>query len=207
MARPIKKGVDYFPHDVHASSDELLEELQSVYKNDGYAAYFKLVERIYEKGGKLFILNQEKMQFYANKCNIFDVILFEKMINFMVEIKLFKNMPWQRKKCLTSDRIIRTMEDIRIKRDKDKNRYKKKVSDLVSEAEMGVETRQSKVNKSKLNKTKLNTPPGNHGEISMEKEVENFKNILKWDDQKIKENFLERGFNEVDIDRVMGRKF
>lgn len=47
MARPIKEGMDYFPHDTDASSDEKIELLTGIYGNDGYAFYFIMLERIY----------------------------------------------------------------------------------------------------------------------------------------------------------------
>lgn len=52
MARPIKEGLDYFPHDTDASTqDDKIETLEASYGNDGYATYFKLLERIYRNGG------------------------------------------------------------------------------------------------------------------------------------------------------------
>lgn len=47
MARPLKEGMDYFPHDTDAVNDEKIEALRSLYGNDGYAFYFIMLERIY----------------------------------------------------------------------------------------------------------------------------------------------------------------
>jgi len=47
MARPQKTGMDYFPHDTDATTDEKIEILRALYGNDGYAFYFIILERIY----------------------------------------------------------------------------------------------------------------------------------------------------------------
>ena len=47
MARPIKEGMDYFPHDTDATNDEKIEALRALHGNDGYAFYFIILERIY----------------------------------------------------------------------------------------------------------------------------------------------------------------
>jgi hypothetical protein len=46
LARPKKIGVDYFPHDVTASSSRTIFTLESKFGNDGYAFWFKLLEII-----------------------------------------------------------------------------------------------------------------------------------------------------------------
>lgn len=46
MARPQKQTVDYFPHDANASEGDTLTILQSRFGNDGYAFWFKLLEKI-----------------------------------------------------------------------------------------------------------------------------------------------------------------
>lgn len=47
MARPLKLGLDYFPHDTDSVNDEKIEALRMLFGNDGYAFYFILLERIY----------------------------------------------------------------------------------------------------------------------------------------------------------------
>lgn len=44
MGRLPKKGVDYFSHDVNASSSPTLFVIESQFGNDGYAFWFKLLE-------------------------------------------------------------------------------------------------------------------------------------------------------------------
>jgi len=46
MARQHKQTVDYFPHDAKASEGDTLTILQSRFGNDGYAFWFKLLEKI-----------------------------------------------------------------------------------------------------------------------------------------------------------------
>lgn len=46
MARPQKQTVDYFPHDAKASEGDTLTILQSRFGNDGYAFWFKLLEKV-----------------------------------------------------------------------------------------------------------------------------------------------------------------
>jgi hypothetical protein len=68
MARPPKSGLDYFPHDTDASSDDKLEALQLLYGNDGYAFYFKLCERFYNsENAELNISDAKTIQILCRK--------------------------------------------------------------------------------------------------------------------------------------------
>ena len=46
MARPIKHTVDYFSHDADASEGKTLTILENNFGLEGYAAWFKLLERL-----------------------------------------------------------------------------------------------------------------------------------------------------------------
>lgn len=46
MGRPSKNTVDYFPHDARASDGDTLTILDGQFGNDGYAFWFKLLERL-----------------------------------------------------------------------------------------------------------------------------------------------------------------
>lgn len=46
MPRPIRNKVDYFPHDANASDSDTLTILQGRFGNDGYAFWFRLLEKL-----------------------------------------------------------------------------------------------------------------------------------------------------------------
>src|SRR3990170_6824097 len=80
MARPIKTGLDYFPHDTDALSDEKIQSLKVLYRNDGYAFYFITLERIYRTtNGELDIKSEDEKKILAKAIGIslkkFDMIL------------------------------------------------------------------------------------------------------------------------------------
>ena len=47
MARPLKAGLNYFPHDTDAVNDDKLQSLMALHGAEGYAFYFILLERIF----------------------------------------------------------------------------------------------------------------------------------------------------------------
>ena len=51
MARPIKKGLDYFPFDTDIFENIQVRKLKSRYKSLGFLAYFTLLCDIYKKEG------------------------------------------------------------------------------------------------------------------------------------------------------------
>ncbi len=81
MARPHKKGLDYFPHDTDAVNDEKIEALRALYGNDGYAFYFILLERIYRtENVELDIKTEQMKRILAKKIQI-SKQKFEKMLS------------------------------------------------------------------------------------------------------------------------------
>ena len=51
MARPQKQTVDYFPHDAYASQGDTLTILQGKWGNNGYAFWFRLLEKLSSTDG------------------------------------------------------------------------------------------------------------------------------------------------------------
>lgn len=199
MARPQKEGLDYFPHDVHLSIDEKIEDLEAVYKNDGYAVYLKLLERIYLKGGMINISVAETRQKYARKFHIDDFKKFDEMIDLMAKLGLFNEKLWKRSKVLTSEGVKKRMQPVIEKRVLMKERYAKRIS--------ASETKQKrhKVKESKEKKSKEKNIPPEKPPISSE-EIQHLKD-LQWSDQKIKDHFIGRGYPEAEIDVAMGKRF
>lgn len=160
MARPIKNGMDYFPHDTDASSDEKLEALRSLYKNDGYAFYFILLERIYRsENGELSIENEAVFKLLLRRIGVSHT-KFTKMLQTSFELNLFNKEKFENEKVITSNGIKRRASSIETERERKRKQYKSKKNtgemEEISEVSPGVfpgetsgETPQSKEKQSK----------------------------------------------------------
>jgi len=139
MTRPLKEGLDYFPHDVDASTDEKIEVLTSLYGNDGYAFYFIMLERIYRNTGCFIdISNEEKKQeifLILSKKMRLSLKTFKKILETALEYNLFDRALYQQGKI--SSEAIQKRAAIVFKKRKDMQlRYMSKTGKtLVSDAE------------------------------------------------------------------------
>jgi len=115
MARPLKTGIDYFQHDTSMSSDEKIEALESIYKNDGYAVYCKILERIYRNRGELDLTDPVQHLSIAKKCNV-SADKFDKIIEDAVRFKLFDPDVWATDHRLSSARIERQIDMVESER-------------------------------------------------------------------------------------------
>ena len=71
MARPQKDIVSYFPHDANACTGDTLTVLQSRFGNDGYAFWFKLLEKLAStEGHYIDCRNPTKWQLLLAKTGI-----------------------------------------------------------------------------------------------------------------------------------------
>lgn len=132
MARPQKKGLDYFPHDTDMSDGQEMAKIEAVYGNDGYAVYNKILEKIYKNGFKIFISDEATLTYYSKKCNINDNKKLEEIINFLVIEKFFDKKLWEGARMLTSSRIKKTFKVVSNKRVKSKEYQKKKVIEAIT---------------------------------------------------------------------------
>jgi hypothetical protein len=155
MARPQKSGMDYFPHDTDALTDEKIESLRMLYGNDGYAFYFIMLERIYRtEHFELDVSDAETRQILSRKIGVSDD-LFEKMLNTAINRKCFDREIYEERKCLTSIGIKKRANVVVEKRIKSKRDYENKVSATETTQETPTETQQ-KVHKGKESKNKGN---------------------------------------------------
>lgn len=126
MARPRKIGLDYFPHDTNACADEKIELLEEKFGNDGYAAFFKLLEGAHKhRAGILDLQDIEVMGLYARRCRMVPDRLIE-IIDYAVERGLFDKSAWA-DRLLTSDRIKENLKHVTRQRiqDETKENYTK----------------------------------------------------------------------------------
>lgn len=142
MARPQKCGMDYFPHDTDALTDEKIEALRMLYGNDGYAFYFIMLERIYRtEHFELDVSDAETIQILCKKLNVTEE-LFNKMLSTALKRGCFDNDYYQKEKKLTSIGIKRRASVVIEKRIKSKDDYIKKVSATETTQETPTETEQ-----------------------------------------------------------------
>jgi hypothetical protein len=156
MARPLKRGLDYFPHDTDAMNDEKIEIMQLLYGNDGYAFYFKMLERIYRSADlTLDVSDAETRLVMIKKCNV-DEERFDKMVSTALRQGLFDVETYEQTGQLTSKGILKRSEMVTKKRENMRERYSSKVSASETREETMSETQQTKQKETKQNKTKQN---------------------------------------------------
>lgn len=163
MARPIKQGLDYFPHDTDAVSDEKIEALRSLHGNDGYVFYFVLLERIYRtEEAELDISDAETQQILSRKVAV-TIDKFKEMLKTSLKYGCFDIEDYEKRGVLTSNGIKRRSAQVIEKRLVERNKYKKKVSD----AETTQETPQAKQSKAK----QIITPNGDKSKTMYEEPI------------------------------------
>jgi hypothetical protein len=149
MARPLKEGLEYFSHDIDASNDDKIEALESIYGNDGYAFYFKLLERIYRTPhGELDISDAETVKVLAKSLHM-GIKRFEKILETALKRGCFSAEIYKEKKVLSSNGIKKRLEVVSTSREKMRQRYTEKkleqgVSRVGNMEETGSETPPSK---------------------------------------------------------------
>ncbi|MDD2955789.1 MAG: DUF4373 domain-containing protein [Oscillospiraceae bacterium] len=199
MARPRKIGLDYYPHDVDASTDPKIEPVVLLYGAAGYAFYFIHLDYCYrsddfsidisatETGQEMRMVIQKKMQI--------DSELYEKILQAYLRHKAFDADIYQNTGKLTSAGIQKRAAIVLEKRKREAERYKVSTPPLasaISAAETTAETAQSKEKKSKGNKSiekKTTAPEGVAEPTLQERQFQDFwasypKKVGKKDAQK-----------------------
>lgn len=108
MARPIRNTVDYFPHII--GDGKKIFYIESKYGNDGYATWFKILEKLAVTENHYLNLNQEQdVLFLAATCRVDEKRLIE-IINDLVKIGALNEKCWK-KKIVWSDKFIENIQD------------------------------------------------------------------------------------------------
>lgn len=162
MARPQKAGLDYFPLDTDADSDEKVQAMIYLHGSDGWAFYTRLLMRIYKTStGELDISDAETRQILSRNLG-FSVRNFDKMLQTALKKKLFDPELFDKTGRLSSAGVKKRLEVVVNKREEMKARYARKQG--VSDAETmqkpsrnSAETPQRKVKESKVNSSTTTT--------------------------------------------------
>ena len=95
MARVQKDVVSYFPHDASACSGDTLTVLQSRFGNDGYAFWFKLLEKLAATEGHcLDCQNSNRWQLLLAKTGVNELTGVE-IMDLLVEMKAIDKELWE----------------------------------------------------------------------------------------------------------------
>jgi len=106
MARPAKKGLDYFSHDTDASTSREVEYLEAKYGLIGYALFFKILEKIYGHEGYYILWTEIDASIFAKHCGVEKHVL-DGVVEICLELDLFSRWVYDANKVLTSASIQR----------------------------------------------------------------------------------------------------
>lgn len=103
LARPKKDGLEYFPLDVYAGTDDELELLEAEYGLEGFAIFIKLLQAIYKHGYYINWSDKEKLLF-SKRVNV-ALTLVNDVITTCLKWDLLNNSLYEQHKILTSHGI------------------------------------------------------------------------------------------------------
>lgn len=111
MARPIKKGIDYFSFDTDFfTNDTKIKKLRLKYNSLGIIVYIYLITQAYKEYGYYLIYDEDLLTDIIDlfRCHEKELI---NIINYLIDIKLFSALEITAGiKILTSERIQRTYQ-------------------------------------------------------------------------------------------------
>lgn len=110
MARPIKKGLEYFPFDVGFFSDKKIKILKSRYGADGIVIYQYLLCEIYKENGYYLVVDEDFDYIISDDLNM-ESNKVKQVLNFLLERSLFDNKLFQSDKVLTSAGIQKRYQE------------------------------------------------------------------------------------------------
>ncbi len=133
MSRKKRDVVDYFPHYTNACNGDTLTVLQSRYGNDGYAFWFKLLEKLAgTEGHCLDLSNPIKWQVFVAKMGISEITTVE-MLNLLVEMQAIDKELWA-SKLIWCQNLVDNLADVY------KNRRREIPKKPITTVEKGITT-------------------------------------------------------------------
>jgi len=162
MARPLQKGLGYFPLDTNF--DDTIELLEAKFGLEGFAIFIKLLQKIYSNNYYLD-WNEEIKLLFVKRHNL-NINLVNEILNYCLEKNIFNNNLFSKFSILTSAGIqsryfkaIERRKNIEIINEyilidlKDINATFKEINVDINSSNVDINS-QSKVKKSKVNYSK-----------------------------------------------------
>ena len=109
MARPVKKGLDYFPTDVDIFSDTKLKIVRAHFGSDGGLLYFYLLCAIYKNG--FYIVCDDDFRYVISADLGMTDEKIGQMLSFFLKRSLFDDTLFKADKILTSKGIQRRYQE------------------------------------------------------------------------------------------------
>lgn len=184
MARPQKQTVDYFPHDASACAGDTLTVLQSRFGNDGYAFWFKLLEKLASTDGHCIdCSSQIKWQLLLAKTGVNELLGVE-IMNILVEMKAIDKDLWD-SKLIWCQKLVDNIADAY------KNRRRELPQKPVTTNNNPITTVDNSITTSGNSQTKLNKSKLNNTKEIVKKKYGEFKNVSLSDEeyQKLNDKF------------------
>ncbi len=122
MSRPLKSGLNYFPHDTMAHADPKISSLMALYGAEGYAFYFIILEIIFRsENGRITIGKlPEKIGLAHSMC--MKLKRFEQILSSAIEIGCFDENEFKENNILTSNGVSKRISKIKDEREADRIR-------------------------------------------------------------------------------------
>jgi DnaD/phage-associated family protein len=106
MARPHKQTVDYFPHYADARNGDTLTVLQARFGNDGYAFWFKLLEKLASSEGHFIDLNDPaRWQLFLARSGVNELSGVE-ILNLLLEMKAIDSELWSTNRIIWCQNLV-----------------------------------------------------------------------------------------------------
>jgi 5-methylcytosine-specific restriction endonuclease McrA len=116
MARPKKLTLDFFIHDADASESTKIRILSRKHGNDGYATFFRVLEKLCSQSGlRLDLKNLEACELVAEDFRLRDAQHLTVIISTCVELGLFDRQLWESERIVFSpglnERYLERLQD------------------------------------------------------------------------------------------------
>jgi hypothetical protein len=95
MARPLKDTVDFFPH--YAETGKTLYIIESKFKNDGYAFWFKLLQRLCKSKGHFIDCNNTAEWQFLQAITLVSEDIANSILNLLAELDAIDKDLWGHK--------------------------------------------------------------------------------------------------------------
>ncbi|WP_136797066.1 Lin1244/Lin1753 domain-containing protein [Desulfosediminicola ganghwensis] len=113
VARPRKETVEYFPHDVHHG--KTLYSLQNSFGNDGYAAWFKLLELLGRTHGHSYSIQEPADLYYLAALWKVSGEKTMQILDFLSELQAIDPQLYDNK-IIWCDNFVKNLEPVYLKR-------------------------------------------------------------------------------------------